>query len=157
LKRYLFILILKGYVKNSLRFWGGVAETNYNLLKGGATFGIAVAANVLKSEGEKSGENAKTKEGDSENTEKAGAGNLPKPGKGKGTVEKKDRDPKRVYNKKEKEQMLEKQDGKCAECGNDKTIDEVDGHHKERHADGGKTDMDNGAAVCKECHKNLHR
>jgi hypothetical protein len=44
---------LKGYVNYSLRFWGGVAETNYNLLKGGATFGIAVAARVLKSEDSK--------------------------------------------------------------------------------------------------------
>jgi hypothetical protein len=44
---------LKGYVNYSLRFWGGVAETNYNLLKGGGTFGIAVAARVLKSEDSK--------------------------------------------------------------------------------------------------------
>jgi HNH/ENDO VII superfamily nuclease with conserved GHE residues len=71
LKRYLFILILKGYVKNSLRFWGGVAETNYNLLKAGGTFGIAVAARVLKSNSEKSSEND-AKPGNAK--EKKGAG-----------------------------------------------------------------------------------
>jgi 5-methylcytosine-specific restriction endonuclease McrA len=53
--------------------------------------------------------------------------------------------------------MLENQDGKCAECGEEKDLDQVQGHHIMRHADGGKTNEANGAAVCKDCHIKLHQ
>jgi hypothetical protein len=62
---------LKGYVNYSLRFWGGVAETNYNLLKGGATFGIAVAARVLKSEGKTNSQSKQSENGTTEQTEQS--------------------------------------------------------------------------------------
>ena len=82
---------------------------------------------------------------------------LPKPGKGKGTVPPNQRDPKRVWTKKERqEQLEEKQDGKCAQCGQPKKVNETQGHHKKRHADGGGTVPDNHAEVCKECHVELH-
>jgi len=35
--------------------------------------------------------------------------------------------------------MLQDQGGKCAGCGETKPLSEVDGHHKQRHADGGPT------------------
>ncbi|WP_333597402.1 HNH endonuclease signature motif containing protein [Chryseobacterium flavum] len=53
--------------------------------------------------------------------------------------------------------MLEKQNGKCIGCGEAKTVDEVDGHHIIRHADGGKTTLENAAALCKPCHKQIHK
>jgi RHS repeat-associated protein len=81
---------------------------------------------------------------------------LPKPGKGKGTAPPDQRDPKRVWTKKEREEQLKKQDGKCANCGEPKTVDETQGHHKKRHADAGGTVPDNHAEVCKKCHVDLH-
>lgn len=53
--------------------------------------------------------------------------------------------------------MLKKQDGKCVGCGETKTVDQVAGHHKKRHADGGATTPENGAAVCKDCHIKIHQ
>ena len=87
----------------------------------------------------------------------AKATELPKPGKGRGTVEPGARDTKRVYSQKQKTKLLANQDGKCASCGEVKKLEEVAGHHKIRHADGGKTTMENGAAVCKDCHKKIHK
>ncbi len=81
---------------------------------------------------------------------------IPKTRRGKGTVDPSKRDPKRAYTKKEKREMLEEQGGKCAKCKKDKKVDEVDGHHIDRHADGGRTTKENGASVCKKCHKELH-
>ncbi len=88
---------------------------------------------------------------------KQGIEKLPKPGKGKGSVSPSQRDPKRVYTQKQKGEMLEAQGGKCAGCDQVKTVDEVHGHHLKRHADGGKTTMENGAALCKECHTKIHK
>lgn len=82
---------------------------------------------------------------------------IPKPGKGRGSVSPAERDPKRVWTKDERADMLEKQDGKCAQCGAPKTVDEVQAHHIKRHADGGATDGANGAALCKECHVKIHQ
>ncbi|SOD17745.1 RHS repeat-associated core domain-containing protein [Pedobacter xixiisoli] len=82
---------------------------------------------------------------------------LTPPGKGKGSVAPKDRDPKRVYTKKQRQDLLDEQDGKCLSCGDKKTVDEVDGHHIKRHADGGQTTKANGAALCKDCHKKIHK
>ena len=51
---------------------------------------------------------------------------------------------------------LDDQGGKCAQCGEPKTVDETNGHHVDRHADGGKTDDKNHAELCKDCHDKLH-
>jgi RHS repeat-associated protein len=89
-------------------------------------------------------------------TQQQAFGNLPKAGKGKGTVPPSQRDPKRVWTKKERVEQLKKQEGKCANCGQPKTVDETQGHHEKRHADGGKTVPENHKEVCKECHTDLH-
>lgn len=89
------------------------------------------------------------------NTPKASG--LPKSPKGKGSVPPNQRDPKRKWTKKERGEMLDKQDGTCADCGQSKSVDEVHAHHKKRHADGGATDDKNGAAVCPDCHKEIHQ
>jgi 5-methylcytosine-specific restriction endonuclease McrA len=82
---------------------------------------------------------------------------LPTPGKGKGAVSPDKRDPKRVWTKKgRQEQLEEKQEGKCAQCGEPKKVDETQGRHKKRHADGGGTDSENHAEVYKKCHVELH-
>jgi type IV secretory pathway TrbL component len=56
--------------------------------------------------------------------------NLPKLPKGKGSVDPSQRDPKRVYSKSEKADMLKNQGGKCAGCGDTKTVKEVEGQQK---------------------------
>ena len=81
---------------------------------------------------------------------------IPKARTGKGLVPKGQRDKKRVWTKKENEKKLDQQDGKCAQCGKDMTVDEGAGHHTERHADGTPTDDAHHVVVCKECHKDIH-
>ena len=82
---------------------------------------------------------------------------LPIPGKGKGGAPADQRDPKRVWTKTERQEQLDKQNGKCAQCGAEKTVDETQGHHMVRHADGGATTPDNHAEPCKECHVDIHK
>jgi HNH endonuclease len=82
---------------------------------------------------------------------------IPKPPTGKGSVAPGQRDPKRTWARTERQKQLDQQDKKCARCGENKTVEETNGHHKERHADGGRTNKPNHAEVCKKCHKDLHR
>jgi RHS repeat-associated protein len=67
-----------------------------------------------------------------------GTNGLPKPPTGKGSTPPEDRDPKRTFTKSERQEKLDQQNGKCAQCGKDKTVDETNGHHVDRHADGGR-------------------
>jgi RHS repeat-associated protein len=94
--------------------------------------------------------------------EKAGeavrVGKLPKPATGKGLVPRAERDQKRSFSPSDRAAKRQEQGGRCANgCG--KKIDETnsEGHHIERHADGGPTTPDNHAEVCKDCHRELHR
>jgi RHS repeat-associated protein len=80
-------------------------------------------------------------------------GNLPKPPRGKGSVPKNQRDPKRTATDKDKAKMRADQNGNCAQCdqplGDEKGI----GHHTpDRHADGG-SEM---KLVHETCHNELH-
>jgi len=86
---------------------------------------------------------------------------ITKPGTGRGSVPSDQRDKKRLFTKKETEQMLKNQEGTCAMCEKPKVPGEVDGHHIVRHADGGATNPDtNGAALCNGpggCHEQIHK
>ncbi|HEV2960191.1 MAG TPA: RHS repeat-associated core domain-containing protein, partial [Candidatus Angelobacter sp.] len=85
-------------------------------------------------------------------------GGLVKPDKGPGSVSKDQRDSKRVWPKSENDKKLDQQKGLCAHCGQPIQPGQGVGHHKKRHADGGKTDDQNHAVVCKPCHINdLHK
>jgi RHS repeat-associated protein len=87
----------------------------------------------------------------------AGPG-LPKLPTGKGSVPPDQRDPKRRYTKTEQQRKLDAQGGKCPGCGQNKTLDETQGHHKDkRHADGGRTDDANHGQLCIGCHKEVHK
>ena len=80
------------------------------------------------------------------------------PATGPGTVPPDQRDPKRLWTKSERQKKLDQQGGKCPMCGEHKTVDETVSHHKKRHANGGKTNSENQAVVCKgDCHKKLHQ
>ena len=67
------------------------------------------------------------------------------------------RDPKRTWTKAERQQRLDQQNGKCRQCGKDKTVDQTHGHHRKRHADGGRTNGANHDELCHDCHKKLHK
>jgi RHS repeat-associated protein len=90
-------------------------------------------------------------------TSRAGDGALPKPPTGAGTVPKAERDPKRLWTASERQAKRDEQGGQCANgCGTAIDASNSRGHHKQRHADGGKTDDANHAEVCVDCHTKLH-
>jgi len=82
-------------------------------------------------------------------------GALPRPPTGRGSVAPNQRDPVRRFSKAATANKLAAQGGKCANCG--KPTVKADGHHIVRHADGGLTNDGNHAAVCDDCHKEIHR
>jgi len=84
-------------------------------------------------------------------------GNLPKPPRGKGSVPKAERDPQRTFSPSQRDAKRTEQGGECATgCGTQIDRSNSQGHHVERHADGGPTTSDNHAEVCIDCHKKLH-
>jgi hypothetical protein len=84
-------------------------------------------------------------------------GAYPNSPQGKGSVPPSQRDPKQVWTRAEKQTHLDNaQDGKCARCGVRTEIDHARGHHRTRHADGGKTDNANLDILCEGCHNEVH-
>jgi RNA-directed DNA polymerase len=73
--------------------------------------------------------------------------------RGRGSVPKDQRDPKRTATDKNKAEMRERQKGNCAHCGEALGDEKGIGHHDPvRHADGG-SDM---KLVHEKCHNELH-
>ena len=86
-----------------------------------------------------------------------GAGKLPKPPRGRGSVPPDQRDPKRYFADGERAVKRQAQGGQCANgCGTQIDASNSVGHHKVRHADGGPTTPANHAEVCVDCHDELH-
>ncbi len=56
----------------------------------------------------------------------------------------------------QKETVYEKQNQKCADCGQHFEIGEMEAHHKKRWVDGGHTEIDNCVMLCKDCHDKRH-
>jgi len=82
---------------------------------------------------------------------------LPKPPTGQGSVPKDERDPKRYFDKEERERKRAEQNHECANgCGTEIDASNSAGHHIDRHADGGRTVPENHAEVCVDCHIDLH-
>jgi RHS repeat-associated protein len=79
---------------------------------------------------------------------------LPKPPRGAGAVPPGQRDPQRFFTDQQIQYKLMCQGGQCAHCQS--PINSGIGHHKKRHADGGRTLLRNLAVVCYVCHKWLH-
>ena len=59
---------------------------------------------------------------------------------------------KRLFTRTQKRAILERQGGSCAGCGLTLKRFFWDGDHKTRWIDGGKTELENGQALCKTCH-----
>jgi len=82
---------------------------------------------------------------------------LPKPPTGPGTVPKSERDPKRLFTPAERDAKRAEQAGECGNgCGTKIDQSNSAGHHKERHADGGRTVPENHVEVCIDCHRDIH-
>lgn len=64
------------------------------------------------------------------------------------------KDPRRTLNDEEKEAVFLRQRGRCFDLDCDQPLnpDRVEYHHRERHSEGGKTDLGNVVAVCPHCH-----
>ncbi|GAE66940.1 hypothetical protein CIN01S_20_00660 [Chryseobacterium indologenes NBRC 14944] len=143
---------------NAINNYNGLIRglgTQINVLAAVGSTGLVIAKKVLKSEG---GSKAESKGSDTkEGNNKERLSKIPKPGRGKGTVEKKDRDPKRTLSEKDKKELIEEKDGKCEGCGKEVDSKTSDAHHTKRHADGGETTKENTNILCKDCHKEMHR
>jgi RHS repeat-associated protein len=86
------------------------------------------------------------------------ASTLPKSPIGRGAVPPSERDPKRVWTRRENDAQLQRQGGQCGNgCGRQLSPGQGEGHHIERHADGGRTAHENHAVVCPDCHREIHR
>jgi RHS repeat-associated protein len=83
-------------------------------------------------------------------------GSVPKAPKGKGSVPPSKRDPKRAFDRKDVQEKLDETGG-CQGCEKPIKLSEAKGHHVKRHADGGKTEKDNLAVLCEDCHKEVHK
>lgn len=66
-------------------------------------------------------------------------------------------DPKRQFNLTERQQIFVNADGKCQKCGCELVDNNWHAHHITYHSDGGQTKVDNGEALCNECHQFKHR
>lgn len=80
----------------------------------------------------------------------------PVPPRGRGAVPPSERDPRRAFTPAQRREGLERQGGRCEQCGEPRTVEETVGHHRDRHSDGGPTTRENLAVMCPECHDNLH-
>lgn len=62
----------------------------------------------------------------------------------------------RLFNRAQKKYLYLQSGGRCERCG-DTLGEEWDAHHILRHVDGGVTEVTNAVALCKACHREIHR
>lgn len=60
----------------------------------------------------------------------------------------------REFDKAQKKTMYARQKGICPVCKKTFKIEEMDAHHIKQWTDGGKTEVENGVMLCRECHHN---
>lgn len=68
-----------------------------------------------------------------------------------------DQDPRRLFTSAQRMEIYIRSQGKCSRCSMDLDRETFHAHHKVPHASGGRTHVDNGVALCVECHKFVHR
>jgi superfamily II DNA or RNA helicase len=62
----------------------------------------------------------------------------------------------RLFDQAQKKYLYLQSGGRCERCG-DALREEWDAHHVLRHVDGGVTEVTNAVALCKACHREIHR
>lgn len=68
------------------------------------------------------------------------------------TKSKPKRDSRRSFTQTQKHEILKKQNYKCAKCGDKLDLISTHFHHKKPWAEGGRTVVSNGLALCTKCH-----
>jgi 5-methylcytosine-specific restriction endonuclease McrA len=68
----------------------------------------------------------------------------------------KKRDSKRSFTKVEKNEIFDRQNGKCAKCHKPLKLAYTHFHHKKAWSENGKTNINNGIALCANCHSEAH-
>jgi 5-methylcytosine-specific restriction endonuclease McrA len=81
---------------------------------------------------------------------------VPKTRTGRGLVEPSMRDPRRLYTREQVGEGLAEQNGSCLQCEQPLSLGDAKGHHVDRHADGGRTEPENLAVLCEDCHVDIH-
>lgn len=66
------------------------------------------------------------------------------------------RDKQRCFSREQKDEILKRQNYICATC-DDKDWKLFEYHHKINWADNGRTDVENGVALCSKCHTKITR
>ena len=59
----------------------------------------------------------------------------------------------RSFDGKQRRTMFENQNGKCAKCGEECELDEMEADHVTPWSEGGRTDVENGQMLCKGCNR----
>jgi len=62
----------------------------------------------------------------------------------------------KAFNDYQRSTMYNEQKGICPDCGKHFLKDEMDAHHIIPWYNGGRTELDNGVMLCKECHRQRH-
>lgn len=61
----------------------------------------------------------------------------------------------RLFSNSQKKHLYIAAGGRCERCG-EALSDDWEAHHRTRYADGGTTEITNGMALCRACHKSIH-
>src|SRR6266404_4522415 len=64
-------------------------------------------------------------------------------------------DDRRLFTSAQRRELFVSAGGKCQSCGVD-LPDDWEAHHKEPHSEDGSTELDNGEALCLDCHRKRH-
>lgn len=62
----------------------------------------------------------------------------------------------RLFKRRQRQALIAAENGKCAVCGHALTV-QWEAHHRLPFAKGGLTDVANGLALCRQCHRQEHR
>ncbi len=66
-------------------------------------------------------------------------------------------DPRRLFTLEQKTKLFNRARGICEKCHQELDPEDWHAHHVVPHKDGGQTHIDNGQALCVDCHKFIHR
>ncbi len=72
------------------------------------------------------------------------------------STKKNTRDKKRAFSQTQKNEIWDQQNGRCALCHKKLKASTVEYDHGQAWSEGGKTSIDNGRALCPNCHREKH-
>jgi RHS repeat-associated protein len=87
-------------------------------------------------------------------------GTVPRAANPRQTVPDSELDPQQTFTREQRQEMVDRQGERCPGCGREVTVDDTDAHHVVPRANGGRTVVGNGVALCRGrdgCHTEVHR